>query len=166
MISNKHFRVMGIIYTGLIMTGSFLLAINSSITLKSTNGIEGETISGLSITMLIVSLVLLIFHALLMFAILKHRVEFIKFYLHLILIGYVLQIVNLLFGCIGAGIDIRNSGKTAYDISTAAMVMTMSYFSYISIATIQYTLIVWILKGVISTSSNNSMRLVSSGDAA
>nr|XP_029716601.1 uncharacterized protein LOC115259942 [Aedes albopictus] len=166
MTSNKNFRVMGFIYTGLCLTGSFLLIINSSNTVKSNHPFHGESISGVSIVVLLASLVSLIFNALLTFGMLMHRVEFIRYHLRFISTIYVLILVGLFIGCIVGGIALGNSGASdANALGAAAIGMTISVMIGITFVTLQFTLIVWILNGVIRVISNDGMHLVAS-DAA
>uniref|UniRef100_A0A1W7R4U1 Uncharacterized protein n=1 Tax=Aedes albopictus TaxID=7160 RepID=A0A1W7R4U1_AEDAL len=166
MISNKHFRVMGIIYSGLCLTKAFLFFVNASVTIKPTNGDQGETISGFSILVLNTSLVSFIFNAILLFGILNHRVEFIRCYLYFISIIHALIFAGLVIGCIAVGIWIGQiRGETADANGRLAYGMTILVMTVIILLTLQFTLIVWILKGVMRASSNDSMRLVASGDA-
>lgn len=166
MVSNKNFRIMGFIYTGLCLTGSILMIINSSNTVKSTNPYHGERISGVSIVVLIASLISFIFNALLTFGMLMHRVEFIKYHLRFISTIFVLILVGLFIGCIVGGVALGNSGSIdADEVGATVFGMTISVMMGITFVTLQFTLIVWILNGVMRVISNDGMRLVMS-DAA
>nr|XP_029724464.1 uncharacterized protein LOC115264661 [Aedes albopictus] len=166
MTSNKNFRVMGFIYTGLCLTGSILLIINSSNTVKSINVYQGEAISGVSIVVLVISLVSLIFNALLTSGLLMNRVEFIRYHLRFISTVYVLILAGLFIGCIVGGITIGNNNVEKADaIGAVAIGMTVSVMIVITLVTLLFTLIVWILNGVMRVISNDGMRLLTS-DAA
>ncbi|XP_019546647.1 uncharacterized protein LOC109416987 isoform X3 [Aedes albopictus] len=98
--------------------------------------------------------------------VIKHRVEFIRCYLCFISIIHALIFAGLVIGCIAAGIWIGQiRGETADENGRLAYGMTILVMTVIILLTLQFTLIVWILKGVMRASSNDSMRLVASGDA-
>nr|XP_029724472.1 uncharacterized protein LOC115253779 isoform X2 [Aedes albopictus] len=98
--------------------------------------------------------------------VIKHRVEFIRCYLYFISIIHALIFAGLVIGCIAVGIWIGQiRGETADANGRLAYGMTILVMTVIILLTLQFTLIVWILKGVMRASSNDSMRLVASGDA-
>lgn len=160
---------MGLIYTGLCLTASFLFIINSSITVKSTNSFYGEKTSGVSVLVLIASLVSLLFNAFLTFGMLMHRVEFIRYHLRFISTVYVLILGGLFIGCIVGGIELgtERPGNTFVDadaLGAAAAGITCLAMFGITAVTLLFTLIVWILKGVMRVISEDSMRFVASDD--
>ncbi|XP_062564439.1 uncharacterized protein LOC134227154 isoform X2 [Armigeres subalbatus] len=166
MVSNRHFRVMGFIYAGLCLAGSFLLIINASNTVKSINP-NRDYVSGSSIAVLILSLISLVFNVFLTFGMIMHRVDFIRYHLRFISTIYVMVLLGLFIGCISGGIALGNMPSIDANIpSAAAVAMTLVVMIVITFVTLQFTLIAWILNGVIDVISEDRMRLIShNGDA-
>ncbi|XP_062564438.1 uncharacterized protein LOC134227154 isoform X1 [Armigeres subalbatus] len=168
MVSNRHFRVMGFIYAGLCLAGSFLLIINASNTVKSINrNTNRDYVSGSSIAVLILSLISLVFNVFLTFGMIMHRVDFIRYHLRFISTIYVMVLLGLFIGCISGGIALGNMPSIDANIpSAAAVAMTLVVMIVITFVTLQFTLIAWILNGVIDVISEDRMRLIShNGDA-
>ncbi|XP_001654324.2 uncharacterized protein LOC5572996 [Aedes aegypti] len=165
MASNRHFGVMGYIYAGLCLTASILLIINSSNTVKLAR-VDGDSISGVSIIVLIGSLICLVFNAFLMLGMIMNRLEFVKYHLRFISTIYVLILLGLIIGCIGSVIGLKNTGiPDANVIGLLAFTTTLMGITLITCVTLQFSLIVWILNGVMRLITEDMMRLLVSEDA-
>ncbi|XP_062564437.1 uncharacterized protein LOC134227153 [Armigeres subalbatus] len=161
MVSNRHFRIMGYIYTGLCLAGSFLLIINASNTVKSINH-NRDYVSGSSIAVLILSLISLVFDVFLTFGMIMHRVDFIRYHLRFISTIYVMVLLGLFIGCISGGIALGNMPSIDANIpSAAAIAMTLVVMIVITFVTLLFTLVSRILNGVIDVISEDRMRLIS-----
>ncbi|XP_058461484.1 uncharacterized protein LOC131436656 [Malaya genurostris] len=167
MVSHDTFRVMGYIYATLCIVGSLLFIINSShmVTVKErySNPTQvGSRVVGVSIVVLIFSMISIIFEIMLIFGMIMRRPNFIRYHENFITLIYVLSLIGMFVGCIVSGILIGGeaTGGAGEPLSALIFALTIVYMIGIISATLLFVLIKWIHQGMIKSILHDNLRLV------
>lgn len=160
MASLKTSRVVGYSYVGICLICSLLLIINSGHMVKVNERVTGRsTVSITCVVTLIFSLISIVFNILLIFGMFMHRANFVKYYLRFVTTLYAIVSIGLFIGCIIVGIVISDGVSTSNieGLSGCLVAATVVFCFLITVATLWYILVVWILKQVIEVIKHDAV---------
>ncbi|XP_039445896.1 uncharacterized protein LOC120425429 [Culex pipiens pallens] len=167
MVSLKASRVIGYSYAGICLVCSLLLIINSGHMVKVNDRLSGRsTVSVTCVLTLVFSLISMVFNILLVFGLFMHRANFVKYYLRFVTTVYAFVSIGLFIGCIVVGIVISDDVRTSYveDLSISLVGATVGFCILITLETLWYILVVWILKRVIEVIRHDAAQIAAGDD--